>query len=92
MIKQINAFIFALITLVLLLISLFTDNWLTAIDVKQGLWRNCTLASSIPSLAYSIRTNDYNNFYICVPINKTRKLFSIKDSTSIFVFFDLVNF
>lgn len=71
---QINALVSALISSVLLLISLLTDYWLTATDVKQGLWRNCTLASSLPSLAYSIRAaNDMNNFFICVPINKVCK-------------------
>ncbi|CAF0704724.1 unnamed protein product [Brachionus calyciflorus] len=69
---KINAFVFALITCFLLLVCLFTDNWLTATDIKQGLWRNCTLASSIPSLAYSIQANkniNHNDFYICAPLN-----------------------
>ncbi|RNA24287.1 transmembrane 47 isoform X2 [Brachionus plicatilis] len=69
---DINAFIFALLSCILLLICLLTDNWLTSNDVKQGLWRNCTLASSIPTLAYSIRSRENindNDFYICVPLN-----------------------
>ena len=65
----------ALISIILLIVSLITDNWLTTVSVKQGLWRNCTLASSIPSLAYSIRANNvHNNFFICIPINKICKL------------------
>lgn len=91
--KKINALISALISSVLLLISLLTDYWLTAADVKQGLWRNCTLASSLPSLAYSIRAThaDMNSFFICVPINKVCKslMFEIF-SPSLYVFIFLI--
>lgn len=73
-----NALVFALLTCILLLISVFSDNWLTAQDVKQGFWKNCTLASSIPSLASSIKANDNTDFFICVSLNKICKFWNLE--------------
>ena len=73
--QQIYSLVFVLLSCLLIILSLFSDNWAGTNTRRRGLWRECTLASSIPSLAYSLRSIYSNSFFICVPIKNACKFY-----------------